>query len=145
MPLLIGVTGFEPATPASLTQCSTKLSHTPIKAYELYHAFFQNTRAKFYFFYFALLFPRRGFSITFFRLIVVCDAGCPVFAVPVCKRFKMGNPDRDFRKNAVDKRCQKMYIFCMSRGRIPSIFLMAIYLKKERKHKNFVLLEKGWR
>jgi hypothetical protein len=26
---MVGVTGFEPATPASRTQCSTMLSHTP--------------------------------------------------------------------------------------------------------------------
>src|SRR3954464_8617846 len=28
---LVGVAGFEPATPASRTQCSTGLSHTPTK------------------------------------------------------------------------------------------------------------------
>ena len=35
--LLVGVAGFEPATPASRTQCSTGLSHTPTKnaAYSL--------------------------------------------------------------------------------------------------------------
>ncbi len=27
--LLVGVAGFEPATPASRTRCSTRLSHTP--------------------------------------------------------------------------------------------------------------------
>jgi hypothetical protein len=34
---LVGVAGFEPATPASRTQCSTGLSHTPTKnaAYSL--------------------------------------------------------------------------------------------------------------
>ena len=26
---MVGVAGFEPATPASRTQCSTRLSHTP--------------------------------------------------------------------------------------------------------------------
>ena len=26
---MVGVTGFEPATPASRTQCSTRLSYTP--------------------------------------------------------------------------------------------------------------------
>jgi hypothetical protein len=29
--LLVGVAGFEPATPASRTQCSTGLSHTPTR------------------------------------------------------------------------------------------------------------------
>src|SRR4051812_417431 len=35
--LLVGVAGFEPATPASRTQCSTGLSHTPTEnaAYSL--------------------------------------------------------------------------------------------------------------
>ena len=35
--ILVGVAGFEPATPASRTQCSTGLSHTPTKnaAYSL--------------------------------------------------------------------------------------------------------------
>jgi hypothetical protein len=35
--LMVGVAGFEPATPASRTQCSTGLSHTPTKnaAYSL--------------------------------------------------------------------------------------------------------------
>jgi hypothetical protein len=28
---LVGVAGFEPATPASRTQCSTGLSHTPTR------------------------------------------------------------------------------------------------------------------
>ena len=28
---LVGVTGFEPATPASRTQCSTRLSYTPTR------------------------------------------------------------------------------------------------------------------
>ena len=34
---MVGVAGFEPATPASRTQCSTGLSHTPTKtaAYSL--------------------------------------------------------------------------------------------------------------
>jgi hypothetical protein len=27
---MVGVAGFEPATPASRTRCSTRLSHTPI-------------------------------------------------------------------------------------------------------------------
>ncbi len=30
--ILVGVTGFEPATPASRTQCSTGLSYTPTAA-----------------------------------------------------------------------------------------------------------------
>ncbi len=30
--ILVGVAGFEPATPASRTQCSTGLSHTPTRA-----------------------------------------------------------------------------------------------------------------
>lgn len=29
--LMVGVAGFEPATPASRTQCSTGLSHTPTR------------------------------------------------------------------------------------------------------------------
>ena len=29
---MVGVTGFEPATPASRRQCSTKLSYTPMDA-----------------------------------------------------------------------------------------------------------------
>ena len=29
--ILVGVAGFEPATPASRTQCSTGLSHTPTR------------------------------------------------------------------------------------------------------------------
>src|SRR5205085_504940 len=29
---MVGVTGFEPAAPASRTQCSTRLSYTPYKA-----------------------------------------------------------------------------------------------------------------
>src|SRR3954471_22362737 len=29
--MMVGVAGFEPATPASRTQCSTGLSHTPTK------------------------------------------------------------------------------------------------------------------
>src|SRR5215216_5824206 len=35
--ILVGVAGFEPATPASRTQCSTGLSHTPTRnaAYSL--------------------------------------------------------------------------------------------------------------
>src|SRR5438876_5909595 len=35
--MLVGVAGFEPATPASRTQCSTGLSHTPTEtaAYSL--------------------------------------------------------------------------------------------------------------
>src|SRR5206468_12226069 len=37
--ILVGVAGFEPATPASRTQCSTGLSHTPTwnAAYSLQH------------------------------------------------------------------------------------------------------------
>jgi L-threonylcarbamoyladenylate synthase len=31
MKSLVGVAGFEPATPASRTQCSTGLSHTPTR------------------------------------------------------------------------------------------------------------------
>ncbi len=30
---MVGVTGFEPATPASRTQYSTRLSYTPIQAF----------------------------------------------------------------------------------------------------------------
>src|SRR3954463_14294956 len=36
---LVGVAGFEPATPASRTQCSTGLSHTPTRTRLIAFAF----------------------------------------------------------------------------------------------------------
>ncbi len=36
--LLVGVRGFEPPTPASRRQCSTRLSYTPTVAGDLYLA-----------------------------------------------------------------------------------------------------------
>ena len=34
---VVGLTGFEPATPASRTRCSTKLSHNPMRERSLAH------------------------------------------------------------------------------------------------------------